>query len=357
MGYNDLWQYAVCPPLAQAIDIHSLASSYPREECIAGTCDDCGGEYQVLPKCVDLRNSADAITTRFYRYVDKHTKGGKVFKAMDLVRENQPVKDLWQIMNADLPSALQHHYGSTWISAMTAHLQANIPAGTLFIRIDFPERQVLLQRARFNEQEYKKDKLLFLVLALTQRLVGGDVKHHCCCYVGAGSLSKDLDLILEAIKDAVTWAKGKGGVSKVIYISDRCRAEFSNHNLLFFLSMHEKLLAIPATWCFDMPGHGKGTCDGLGAGIKKMLGNWMCGLEDVPSPSECVQHLCRCDKRQTFAWEVCNFSRIPVFGGQGQKPISTYAGHFYRCRLHKILCMAINKQEREGATAPIPLLV
>ena len=147
------------------------------------------------------------------------------------------------------------------------------------------------------------------------------------------------------------------GFYNLQYISDRCRAEFSNHNLFYFLSMHEKLLSLPATWCFDMPGHGKGTCDGLGAGIKKMLGNWMCGLEDVPSPIRMCSAPMPSDKRQTFAWQVCDFSRIPVFGGQGQKPISTYAGHFYRCRLHQILCMAINKQEREGATAPIPMLV
>ena len=203
---------------------------------------------------------------------------------------------------------------------MTGHLQANIPAGTLFIRINFPERQELLQRARINVQEYKKEKLVFLVLALTQRLVGGEVKHHCCCYVGAGPLSKDLDLILEAIKDAVTWAKGKGGVSKVISISDRCRAEFSNHNLLYFVSMHEKLLALPASWCFDMPGHGKVTCDGLGAGMKKMLGNWMSGLEGVPSPSECVQHLCRVTKSKPLRGKYATFCEYRFLEVKGKNP-------------------------------------
>ena len=133
---------------------------------------------------------------------------------MDLVRETLPVKDLWHTMNADLPSALQHHNSSTWIFAMKGHLQANIPRGTLF----FVKGRSSCN-ARASTSRYKKDKLMFLVVALTHRLVGGEVKHHGCCYLGARSLSKNLDLILDAIKDTVTSAKGKGGVSKVIYIS------------------------------------------------------------------------------------------------------------------------------------------
>ena len=87
-----------------------------------------------------------------------------------------------------------------------------------------------------------------------------------------------------------------------------------------YRGMHEKLLALPATWCFDMPGHGKGTCDGLGAGIKKMLGNSMCGLEDVHSPSECVQHLCRVTKSKPLCGKYATFCEYRFLEVKGKNP-------------------------------------
>ena len=41
---------------------------FPRVECPDGQCEQCGGEYQVLPKCVDLRKAKFLVPTVRYAY-------------------------------------------------------------------------------------------------------------------------------------------------------------------------------------------------------------------------------------------------------------------------------------------------
>ena len=91
--------------------------------------------------------------------------------------------------------------------------------------------------------------------------------------------------------DSVSWAASKGGVSRVVYISDRSPHEFSNSTTLRAMHDHVATHGVPGEWVFDMENHGKDLCDGIGAGIKRMLYNWCLTLRQCPTDAMCIQYL------------------------------------------------------------------
>ena len=55
---------------------------------------------------------------------------------------------------------------------------------------------------------------------------------------------------MESITDAVGWARGRGGVTRVVIVSDRSPYYFSNSSTLRFIHEAEELLSVPAEWVF-----------------------------------------------------------------------------------------------------------
>ena len=85
--------------------------------------------------------------------------------------------------------------------------------------------------------------------------------------------------------------KGRAGVYKVVWIFDRAPQEFSNALNLWYLSGSRELHRMHGECVFEMPGHGKGPCDGIGAGLKRMLGLWAKKRTTIPTVNECVDYL------------------------------------------------------------------
>ena len=56
--------------------------------------------------------------------------------------------------------------------------------------------------------------------------------------------------------------------------------------MLLWRSKHDSKFILPREWFFTEPEHGKSDCDGLGAGIKKMLWVW-CATSETHSPRMC----------------------------------------------------------------------
>ena len=138
--------------------------------------------------------------------------------------------------------------------------------------------------------EYHKQKLLLLVLTLGHVRSDG-VRWDVATYIShANRMKKDWVSIMESICDAVGWARGRGGVSKVVLVSDRSPHEFSNSTTLRFIHDSLKLLCVLAEWVFDMEYHGKDVNDGIGAAMKKMLENWCATLKSIPT-DECLAFL------------------------------------------------------------------
>ena len=319
--YEEMFDHCVCQPAVRSTNIGDLAADYPKEPCLSGECENCGGQYQLLPPCQSLRLSQAPVTVNEYEYVTRNTRDGKDYQALELVKKSFPVSQLWEKMNSGLEDLLRHHFRASWINKMIEHLRARPNQGQLQIHIDFPERQELGARATVAQQEYHKRKILLLVLALTWTCVGeATQKSHCCCYIGDGSLDKSQGVIEEAIQDAVTWAMRKGGVAQVLYLSDRARREFSNASIMMWLSNHEKKFGLGAEWMFTEPDHGKSDCDGLGAGIKTMLYEWFGTLERMPTPHECVQFLWDHTKGVPIRGKYAKYKEYRFQVLEGKKP-------------------------------------
>ena len=67
------------------------------------------------------------------------------------------------------------------------------------------------------------------------------------------------------------WAARRGGVTKVVHSSDRCRAEFSNGTFLLMLAKHFDEHQLDAEHVYSMEHEGKGPNDALGGVIRTLL--------------------------------------------------------------------------------------
>ena len=228
-----------------------------------------------------------------YGYDSLTTKSGQTYTQYKLTEKTVPMTELWDLLNLGLAAALLHHYGNLWIKKQLSMAESAMGVGDVFIRIDYPERQELFAHAQVAEEEYSKSKILLLVLAITVRPVDSSesVQHHCATYIGEGSLQKGQATLHEALADAMSWIRGKVGVRRVFYVSDRAPQEFSNATYLECLNSHLKTYGVVAEHIFEEPGHGKGDCDALGGGVKRMLGDFFSDCEYLPTPAECVSWL------------------------------------------------------------------
>ena len=61
-----------------------------------------------------------------------------------------------------------------------------------------------------------------------------------------------------------------GTISKMVYFSDGCAAQYKNCKNFLNLCNHESDFGMPAEWHFFATSHGKGPCDGIGGTVKRL---------------------------------------------------------------------------------------
>ena len=277
----------LCTAPTNLVDVDHLACSFPKVECL-GDCDACP---PWLPMCDALLGSETPISYLKYETETTLTQGGKVYSYTAKNTATAPMHEFFDTLEAGRQHFWQHHFGHQWITKMVHALDRNLPPGLLMIRIDFLERFELFCQSQISEEEYHKQKLLLLVLTLGHVRSDG-VRWDVATYIShANRMKKDWVSIMESICDAVGWARGRGGVSKVVLVSDRSPHEFSNSTTLRFIHDSLKLLCVLAEWVFDMEYHGKDVNDGIGAAMKKMLENWCATLKSIPTEDECLAFL------------------------------------------------------------------
>ena len=127
----------VCPPVQplekKIASMECLFDSSPTAECLDRQCEQCGGEYQVLPKCADLRRSQILVPTIHYAYQPVGTKSGGTFQQLTEIKERCPMAAFWQSLNSDLPSFLWHHFGDKWLTTQEQYIDQNLVAGDLLV--------------------------------------------------------------------------------------------------------------------------------------------------------------------------------------------------------------------------------
>lgn len=60
-------------------------------------------------------------------------------------------------------------------------------------------------------------------------------------------------------------------IKHIYYVSDGAGSQFKNFKNIGNLAFHEEDFGLPATWIFTATGHGKSTCDGMSAVVKRSV--------------------------------------------------------------------------------------
>jgi len=92
-------------------------------------------------------------------------------------------------------------------------------------------------------------------------------------------------------------------------VFDRASQNFSNVTNLMFLPLLPTLFPrVLFLWAFDVPGHGKGMCGGIGAAIKLMIENFMIRQEGgYPDVDTIIEYLWRHTKAKPLWGKYAKF--------------------------------------------------
>ena len=145
------------------------------------------------------------------------------------------------------------------------------PVGWLVVRWDFPQKFHLERKGEVSEDFYSHETILVLVAAMNWKTVDGKVENHAHFFVTPGYMKKNPAYIFHCMAIVMKWAAGRGGVTKVVHSSDRCRAEFSNGTFLLMLAKHFDEHQLDAEHVYSMEHEGKGPNDALGGVIRTLL--------------------------------------------------------------------------------------
>ena len=183
------------------------------------------------------------------------------------------VSNLLINMQEGLNEFKPHHFFDIWIKKMMIWAVTKAPPlGWLVVRWDFPQKFRLERKGELSEDFYSHETYLVLVLPMSWKTVDSKVDNHAHFFVTPGYMEKNPAYMLHCMAIVMKWAARRGGVTKSVPSSDRCRAEVSNATFLLMLAkyFHEHELDAEHVYCNEH--EGKGPNDALGRVIRTLLG-------------------------------------------------------------------------------------
>jgi hypothetical protein len=84
--------------------------------------------------------------------------------------------------------------------------------------------------------------------------------------------NRDVEFVLTVMRIWVNWISNNA--SKVIhinYLTDGARSQYKNKYIMWILLHHDYIFDKHASWNFHATSHGKSSCDGAGATLKRLV--------------------------------------------------------------------------------------
>ena len=153
------------------------------------------------------------------------------------------------------------------ISAMT-EIKNTLKEGEVLVCGDFAENFTFVVQNSAQGQHWNNSQATIHPFVCYYRS-GEDLKHVSFVII-SDCMDHDTMAVYTFQKQLVAFLSEKlGNISKMIYFTDGCSAQYKNKDNFINLCFHEEDFGIAAEWNFFATSHGKGACDGVGGTVKR----------------------------------------------------------------------------------------
>lgn len=174
------------------------------------------------------------------------------------------VDELCQRLKALIP----HNFISKAQSKFISNKKENLREDEVLFQSDFTENYAYVVQDTAQAFYYNNDQCTVFTVLFYYRS-GKKMEHYSiillsdCTTHDAAAMYMMQQMIIPEIKKVCP------KVNKIIYITDGAKQHFKNRFKMIQLINHKVDFDIEAEWHFHATAHGKGSCDGLGATLKR----------------------------------------------------------------------------------------
>ena len=253
---------AIGEPQVQLSDIMEKAvCDISNEACMLRKCKECPGEQGVTNYVESLPSMQDKDELRYKKWVS-------VDRCMlqDIV---EPVDEFLVTFSSAIVKLLRHHYISQKQGEAFKRCKETLDERHGVLVGDFAENFSFLVQDAAQGFHWDSSQCTLHPFVFYFRGLDGSLRHKSFCFIS--DLTKHSTAMVHTfLQVLVPVLKGShSSLSKIIYFSDGCAAQYKNRYNFINLLHHKADFGIDAEWNFFATSHGKNACDGIGGTLKR----------------------------------------------------------------------------------------
>lgn len=234
----------------------------------------------------------DEVNHHQWEKVDKTYNGKKISK-INLVAKSKNKADFIVAFTSILPDFRAHCFRVQeqyhQITYLKENMQ-NVVEATL--QLDYAENWNAKYLFEITSAYYDKNQLSIHPMVLHMKDQDGKISVKS--YVGVTEVkSHSAPTTFTFLKALMTQLKFDCPHLQLLHIiSDSPSSQYRNRSICDLVSHFPALFSITATWSWLESGHGKGACDGVGGGVKRLADNLIKSKKIITSAEEFVNEVC-----------------------------------------------------------------
>lgn len=240
--------------------INFVLCKNPKPDCYLNECK----------KCPDIQKFSDYVEN----LLNEHNIQQVIFSTWQstdrctLKKECLSSEDYVEVLCSKLTALIPHHFISKMQSTFISEKKNNLSAKEVLVQLDFAENYAYVAQNAAQAFHYRNDQSTIFPAVIYYKS-DDKIRHFSivlmseCTTHDATAVYIMQQKIVPKIRDSFPKVK------KIIYASDGAKQHFKNRYQMSNLKQHKEDFGIDAEWHFFATAHGKGSCDGVGAIVKR----------------------------------------------------------------------------------------
>lgn len=283
------------------------------EGCMLNSCPDCSdGSLQEY-----LRSLTDDSHTDVVSYWTWHFKDGRC----RLCKLSATVAQLLTEIKKKLLPFREHWFVKLKQASFLKEKKGLLQDGECLVLLDFAENFTFHLQDEVQAHYFAREQCsMFTCVVYYKR--SGVLQCESLCGVTEDRLHDVIPVILSIYK-ILQFLRDRMRITCVSYMTDGAPQHFKNRSILWLVLHHTEIFGVPATWNYYASHHGKSSCDGIGAVVKRSLRR--ASLKKGSQPIQSVEGILDWSSRSKLITKIFEIPFLKI------KELRTIFGKFKDC--------------------------
>jgi hypothetical protein len=233
-----------------------------KEECIFGNCETCcfSENAQSFISYISADFEEKEVTFKQWESTDR----------MSLITKTKSKDEFFKCVLVNIEAMKEHYFYFQSQSHYLKQMKLSLDKREALVLFDFAENYHFTIQ---NEPQavYFNRRSCTVHTACIYYKENDFVKCHSFCVLSDDE-THDVEFVLAVMRIAVNWLNNNAPeVLHVNYLTDGARSQYKNKYVMWILLHHDYIFDKHASWNFHATSHGKSSCDGAGATLKRLV--------------------------------------------------------------------------------------